>query len=75
MATITVKRNQDESSDSMTRRFSKRIKKFNVVSRARKIKAYIKPLSHLEKKRKALRKAKYQDNLVIVERTGKTPRG
>jgi hypothetical protein len=68
---ITVKRHQEETSQSLIGKFLKRIKKSNLVSRKRKIETLVKPKSHLQKKRKALRMAKYAENLSLIERMGK----
>jgi hypothetical protein len=68
---IAVKRNTEDTSQKVVSTFLKRVKKSNLVSRKRKIQIHTKALSHLQKKRKALRKAKYEENLVVLERTGK----
>jgi hypothetical protein len=67
---ITVRRKQDDTAQKVIGDFLKRVKKSNLISRKRKIQVLIKPLSHLEKQRKAFRKAKYAAEQVVVERTG-----
>lgn len=69
---ITVKRNTEDTPQKVVSTFLKRVKKSNLVSRKRKIQVLVKPLSHLEKKRKALRKAKYFETQTLVDKIGKT---
>jgi hypothetical protein len=68
---ITVKRYQEETSQSMIGKFLKRVKKSNTISRKRKIEVLIKPLSHLQKQRKAMRMAKYAEKQTLIDRMGK----
>jgi hypothetical protein len=69
---ITVRRNPEDTPQKVVSMFLKRVKKSNLVSRKRKIQILIKPLSHLEKKRKALRKSKYLETQTLVDKIGKT---
>ncbi len=68
---ILVKRNQEDSSQKVISTFLKRVKKSNLVARKRKIQHLVKPLSKLQKKIKAVRKAAYLAKQEIVERIGK----
>jgi hypothetical protein len=68
---IVVKRNTEDSSQKVLSTFVKRVKKSNLVARMRKIKHYSKALSHLQKKRKAIRGAEYEANVELMERIGK----
>jgi hypothetical protein len=69
---ITVKRNAEDTPQKVVSTFLKRVKKSNLVARKRKIKILVKPLSHLEKKRKALRKTKYLATQTLVDKIGKS---
>jgi hypothetical protein len=68
---ITVKRNQEDSSQKVISSFLKRVKKSNLVARKRKTQHLTKPLSDLQKQRKAVRKADYLAKQIIVEKIGK----
>lgn len=69
---ITVRKNAEDTPQKVVSTFLKRVKKSNLVSRKRKIQVLIKPLSHLEKKRKALRKSSYLASQTILDKMGKT---
>jgi hypothetical protein len=56
---ISVKRSGDASTQKVIAGFIKRVKKYNLVARKRKTQYFVKPISDLQKKRKAIRKAKY----------------
>lgn len=66
---IYVKRNPEESSQKIVGSFLKRVKKYNLIARKRKTQNHAKPLSHLQKKRKAIRKAVYLEKQEIVARS------
>lgn len=68
---IIVKRNQEDSSQKVISTFLKRVKKSNLIARKRKTQHSVRPLSDLQKKRKAVRKADYLEKQTIVERIGK----
>jgi hypothetical protein len=68
---ILVKRNQEDSSQKVISGFLKRVKKSNLVARKRKTQHNTKPLSDLEKRRKAVRKSAYLANQIITEKVGK----
>jgi GMP synthase PP-ATPase subunit len=68
---IYVKRNQEESSQKVISTFLKRVKKSNLVNRKRKTQFATKPISDLEKKRKAIRSAEYAVKQSILARTAK----
>ena len=69
---ITVRRSPEDTPQKVVSTFLKRVKKSNLVSRKRKIKILIKPLSHLEKKRKALRKSQYLVTQTLADKIGKS---
>lgn len=68
---IFVKKSREDSNQKVVSLFLKRVKKSNLIARKRKTKHTEKPLSDLEKKRKAIRVAKYAENLTVLERTSK----
>lgn len=68
---ILVKRTTDDSSQKVISTFLKRVKKSNLVARKRKTQHKNKPLSDLQKKRKAVRKAEYLAKQSILQRVGK----
>jgi hypothetical protein len=68
---IYVKRNNEDSSQKVISSFAKRVKKSNLVARKRKTQHLTKPLSDLQKNRKAVRSAAYYAKQIIVERIGK----
>jgi hypothetical protein len=69
---ITVRRQTEDTPQKVVSTFLKRVKKSNLVSRKRKIQILIKPLSHLEKKRKAMRKFKYLATQTLADKIGKS---
>lgn len=69
---ITVRRSTEDTPQKVVSTFLKRVKKSNLVSRKRKIQILIKPLSHLEKKRKALRKSTYLVTQTLADKIGKS---
>lgn len=71
---ITVKRGNEDSSQKVVSLFLKRVKKSNLIARKRKTQYNSKDLSHLQKKLKAMRRAKYADEQIILERTGRLPK-
>jgi hypothetical protein len=68
---IFVKKNREDSSQKVVSMFLKRVKKSNLIARKRKTKHAEKPLSHLEKKRKAMRIANYAENQTVLDRISK----
>jgi hypothetical protein len=68
---IYVKRNPEESSQKAISMFLKRVKKYNLVARKRKTAFAIKPPTHLQKQRKAIRKANYLQQQKISSKSSK----
>ena len=68
---IHVKRSPEESSQKAISMFLKRVKKFNLVARKRKTTFAAKPPTHLQKKRKAIRKANYLEQQKISSKSSK----
>lgn len=58
---IIVKKVGETTTQKVISSFIKRAKKYNIVARVRKTAHYLKPISDLMAKRKAIRKAKYLD--------------
>jgi hypothetical protein len=68
---IYVKRNSDETSQKVVGSFLKRVKKFNLISRKRKTQYHSKPLSHLKKKTKAVKKSQFLAAKEIAARSAR----
>ncbi len=68
---IFVKKNREDSNQKVVSLFLKRVKKSNLIARKRKTKHTEKPLSDLEKKRKAMRQANYLENQTVLDRLSK----
>lgn len=68
---ITVKRGSEDSSQKVVASFLKRVKKSNLIARARKTKFSSKKPSYLKKKRKALSKVKYKEDQSLRDKVGK----
>lgn len=60
---INVVRKDGETSAKVIQAFTKRVRKYNTVARARKTKYFSKPLSHQKKKMKAIQTA-----VILAER-------
>ena len=68
---ITVKRQQDQSSQKVVSTFLKRVKKSNSMARARKSRYHTKPLSDLIQKSKAIKTADFYLKDEILKKIGK----
>jgi hypothetical protein len=68
---IFVKKNREDSNQKVVSLFLKRVKKSNLIARKRKTKHTEKPISDLEKKRKAIRQARYLENQTVLDRVSK----
>lgn len=68
---IYVKKGQDDTSQKTVANFLKRVKKSNLVARARKTKYQTKKPTKLQAKRKALRKAEYEEKQALRDKIGK----
>jgi hypothetical protein len=60
---IYVKRTGEATSQKVLASFLKRVKKFNLVARKRKTKYHLKKTSALQQHRKAIRKARYLEEI------------
>jgi len=68
---ITVKRQQDQSSQKVVSTFLKRVKKSNSLARCRKTRYHVKDIPDLVQKLKAIRTADYRSKEELMKRIGK----
>ena len=68
---IYVKRHSGDSSQKVVSLFLKRVKKRKLVAHKRNTTYWTKPISDLKKKRKAIRKASFLQDLQWKQRIGK----
>lgn len=68
---IKIKKQPKENSQSLTRRFSRRIQQSGILRRAKKIKFRTKPKSRQLKKRTALRKEELKKEYEELRKLGK----
>lgn len=69
---LEIKKEERESSQSLVRRFSRKMKQSGILLRARKIRFRGKEKSHQMKKRSALRKEQLRQEYEKMEKMGKT---
>lgn len=69
--TFEIKKQKKETSQSLVRRFSRRIKKSGILLRARKIRFKKRPKSRQMKKRSALRREELKREYEKLEKLGK----
>ncbi|MDD2731904.1 MAG: hypothetical protein PHI53_01760 [Candidatus Pacebacteria bacterium] len=68
---LEIKKQERETSQSLVRRFSKRIKKSGILIRARKIQFKKRPKSEQMKKRSALRREELKKEYEKLSKLGK----
>lgn len=68
---IYVKRNGEETTQKLIGNFLRRVKRSNLVNRGRKTQFFSKAISHLKKKTKAVKTAKFLRNKEVESRTQK----
>ena len=68
---LEVRKQERESSQSLTHRFSKRVRASGILLRARKIKFRKKPKSHQAKKKSALRRKELKERYEKLKKLGK----
>lgn len=71
MINIEVKREANESSASLVRRFSKRMQGSNIVRRAKSLKSRERPLSSFKKRQKALKRLTRWAEIERLKKLGK----
>jgi len=69
--TLEVKKQERETTQSLVRRFSKRMRQSGILLRARKIRFKNRPKSSQSKKRAALRKEKLRKEYAKLKKMGK----
>ncbi|MEK7482673.1 MAG: hypothetical protein AAB620_02710 [Patescibacteria group bacterium] len=62
-----------ETTQSLIRRFTTRVRQSGVLKRARSIRFKLKPSSHLAKKKAALRKGELRIKYEMLKKQGKLP--
>ncbi len=68
---IDVKRKDNESFDSLLRRFNKRIQQSRILQRTKEERFYQKPLSDLKAKRRAAKKAQLRAEREYLKKIGR----
>lgn len=68
---IEVKKNENESTIGLVRRFTKKIKESGVLNRARVLRFRKRPKSNLGKKKEALKKAQKKQKMDYLRKLGK----
>ena len=68
---IEIKKTDKESSQSVVRRFSRRVKQSGILIQARKNRYYLKKKNEREKKRAALRREQLKKEYQKLEKLGK----
>jgi len=69
---LEVKKQERETSQSLIRRFSQRVRKSGILRRARSIRFHKRSKSRQMKKRSALRRGKLRTEYKKLEKLGKT---
>jgi len=68
---IEVKRKENESFDSLLRRFNKRIQQSRILQRTKEERFYQKPLSDLKAKRRAAKRAELRAKREYLKKIGR----
>ncbi len=68
---IEVKRKENESFDSLLRRFNKRMQQSRILLRVKEDRFYQKPLSRLKAKRRALKGAELKSEREYLKKIGR----
>lgn len=68
---IEVKRKDNESFDSLLRRFNKRIQQSRILQRLKEDRFYQKPLSDLKTKRRAAKKTELREKREYLKKIGR----
>jgi len=68
---LEVRKKERETSQSLTHRFSKRVRASGILLRARKIRFRKKPKSHHAKKKSALRRKELKERYEKLKKLGK----
>lgn len=68
---VKINKKENESTGSLLRRFSRAVKLSSVLSRARGRRYYESPKSDFQKKKEALRKIEWRENMERQRKLGK----
>lgn len=68
---IEVKKNENESTAGLIKRFTKRIKESGILIRARDLRFRKRPKSNLREKREAIKRAQQKKQLDYLRKLGK----
>ena len=72
---IEVKKKENESSLSLLRRFSQRVKQSSNISKVKKLRFRSRPKSRLKKKEDALKRVAYRKKTELLIKLGKAKEG
>lgn len=68
---IEVKKRENESTASLLRRFSQRVKSSGNMAKVRKLRFNTRPLSELKKKENAIKRVSYRKKMDLLRKLGK----